>query len=535
MPREPRSRRRDDDEDDDDRPRSRRRRDEDDDDDDRPRRGRRSEPASNPWLIWGPVLGLLLIGGGVGAYFAFKPKKKTDDTSTPVVQNNEERKDATAPKDRFPVKDAPVKNSGPFVPKVEQPPKFPKVEVPPPPKVDDSLVKARDKQVRLDATVTNIERFVVADNERGLGVCWSNFEGGRKNSYFDFFDVTSGKKLGRLDLPDTTQLQSLALSPDGALLLTTEIAVNQLKNVVNVYLLAEKKPLLKNWQPYPKELGGQGLLYADFVRPELLVTVTAKRQVNFWATSDGKEAGSVQVKGTDTGLQFTDPYSHYWKDIALNPDRSVLALWNGGGFTLVDTAGMKELGATEGVTDIASNSMQVVGCCFNPDGQSLVAWITSRKNPNALNPENFLVTFDVGTRKNVKTVQFEAADFLAQVMRFWGPKHILLYRGVPSEGVIINAETGRPVRMLMGPFTGKLSFLQNGSLWYVGSEGNQTPAYANRIDFPEKVLADADPWEPHRAHGTIMKRLWLNAQGASTKPGNPEFRLESSLIRRPKG
>jgi hypothetical protein len=530
MPREPRSRRRDDDEDDDDRPRSRRRRDEDDDDDDRPRRGRRSEPASNPWLIWGPVLGLLLVGGGVGAYFAFKPKQKTDSDSNPsVVQNNEERKDATAPKDRFPVRDGPVKKPGPVIPKVEPQPKFPKLEVPPP-MVDEALVRARDKQVRLDATLSTIERFAVADNERVLGVCWSNFEGGRKNSSFDSFDVTSGKKLGRLDLPDTTQIQSLALSPDGTLLLTTEIAVNQLKNVVSVYLLAEKKPLLNKWQPYPKEPAGQGLLYADFVHPELLVTVTAKRQVNFWRTADSQEAGSVQVKGTGTGLQFTDPYSHRWKDIALNPDRSVLALWNGGGFTLVDTAGMKELGPTEGVGDIASNGMQVFGCCFSPDGRSLVAWVTSRRNPNALNPENYLVTFDVATRKNVKTVQFEAADFLAQVMRFWGPKHLLLYRGVPPEGVILDAETGRPVRMLMGPFGGKFSFLQNGSLWYVGAEGNQTPAYANRIDVPDKVLADADAWEPHRAHGSIMKRLWLNAQGASAKPGNPEFRLESSLI-----
>ncbi len=266
------SKRRRNDDDDDDRPSSRRR------DDDRPRPSRRGEERKNPWIIWGPVIGVLVIGLAVGIYFIAKPKKKNTDTA---------------------------QNSGGPNAKGGEP-------------KDEYLVQTKALRFSADCKPNSIERLLVNDAGDKVGINWASYDATGKKSFLDRFDAKSGNRLNRISLKNIDQVRFMSLSPSGNLLLYTEVALDDgFKKKITVHDLAADKPMVQRNQPYPKGDLTSSMMWADFVANDRILTVSMNRQVKLFSLPDFKEEAAIKVAGNSILLTNEDPYTKYYKDHAL--------------------------------------------------------------------------------------------------------------------------------------------------------------------------------------------------------------------------
>jgi hypothetical protein len=504
------SKRRDDDDIDEDRPRSRRR---SNDDDDRPRRSSNKKAKSNPWIIWGPVIGVVVVGLAVGIYFITKPKKSSTTTSPEVAQQGDYKENPSpfAPKKNPPV-DNPIK--GIF------------------PGNDAHLVQANAVHFRADCAPNKIERIWVNDRGTIAGVAWASFDGGKKNNIVDRFDVKTGNKLGRAELGSLDQMQHMALSPDGNLVLHYENALDDgFKKKVSVYDLAQNKPVVQRVQPYPKGDLTASMYWADFITSDRIVTVSSKREVKVFSLPEFKEESSLKVAGTTFSMGHQDPYTKEYKDVALSADRTKLAIWNGDGFTFVNTMDCKETGKSQGLPEIISPSTEVMGTAFSPNGRQLVSIISSFPKSKGNQRQITLVRWDVDSLQRSGNLQpVHEKVFTGGVLKFWGSKHVLLFNGGIGQALLASVDSAQPVCEVIRPYHGRVAFSRDGSLWYAGGENDQGTAFISRVELPETYAADANVWSANS-----LRRLWLGGEGAKSSPDGVDSRLNLALIPKPTG
>ena len=132
------------------------------------------------------------------------------------------------------------------------------------------------------------------------------------------FDSHSGRILGRAEL--TGLSDPLSLSPDGSRVLTVD---NRDRRRLDVYLTSDTGHVA-GWRPYDKELSDddKGVLWADFLEPDRVLTVNRAGLLVLWSLPDCKAV--YVAEGASEGAPV------------LSPGRKYLATYTGGTLRLLD-------------------------------------------------------------------------------------------------------------------------------------------------------------------------------------------------------
>ncbi len=208
----------------------------------------------------------------------------------------------------------------------------------------------------------------------------------------DRFDLTSGKYLGRADIPSVSEV--VAFSPDASKLLTRTLKTHDRLDVFDV----TGKPIA-GWRPYASDSGeAADVTFAAFIDANKIVTLNKSGRLVLWSLPQVKAIYSV-----NDAFQGTP---------SLSPNRTTLAGFSGDRVRFVDTA----TGELKGEVAIASASVgtriELKASAFRRDGGEW-AGIFSHGN---------LVRVDV---KSGKVVSEFRSPVLANSLEYGAPGYLL--------------------------------------------------------------------------------------------------------------
>jgi hypothetical protein len=318
---------------------------------------------------------------------------------------------------------------------------------------------------------------------------------------------------------------------------------------LTVWSLADGKNLTPDkWAPFPRAGGANEDLYrVEFVAPDAIVAVGTYRSIyryqvpSFEVTAD-RASGADEALGRTAG-PVADNVHRLQYQVAFSADRKRLAVWNGNGYTVVDSRGGAEAFATPGVQQTARElwrgehapeKVRGGAVAFSPDGKVLAA----------------IVSHDFGNRRHLLflwELKGEVADPLnvfeipnnqfndATSLSWWGNRFVVT-GGSKIEGMLIDVRTGLGRRQLMGPEYNRYGFGRDGRLWYAAGPGRLDPATMYVADGPDPdVLKEPDDYEQilELSQEFFLKRLWLEPGGVLRKPARYNADIHKRLIRRP--
>jgi hypothetical protein len=145
------------------------------------------------------------------------------------------------------------------------------------------IVKAPSKSTTLEVPEKDIDLLVVPDSGTTFGILRKKDTG--KTWYFDPYDMTAGRRLGRLEMPDMDAPRYASLSADGKLLLIDEGGgFANSEHFLSIWSIPESKALARKWNPYPRPAKGgfdPPVLYrAEFCGNDKVVTVSTARTMD---------------------------------------------------------------------------------------------------------------------------------------------------------------------------------------------------------------------------------------------------------------
>jgi hypothetical protein len=501
-------------EEDDERQRSRRRQPDDDDDrnDDRPRRRRdedddydRPKKKVHPLLIVGPIAALVLIVAvGVVIYLSTKGKKKG----------------------------GPDGEAG------------------------GDLVKAPVISCPLELPEKDLGILVLPDGGNMFGFLRKKDDkpaAFQKNWTFDMYDMSAGRRLGRIDLSDLDEPRCVSLSPDGKMLMVMEgPAFGPTAPTIRLWSVPDNKPITaQKWNPYPppaKAVFDPPSLYrAEFVSSGKLITLSSARFVDVWPlpTFDPKVVDGISIPSKGDHLGKDDRFGNnsldkFQRQSAFSADHKLLAVWTGSRIAVVGAADGVEVFGTGSLVEQAKEwrwkppeQIKVGAMAFSPDGKILAAMIhhdSGEKN-------RVIGLWDITAKKdpdfiNVRINQLNDAP----AMCWWGNRYIVT-QGAKVEGMLIDVLTKLPKRQLMGPRYGKYGFGRDGRLWYAVSDELKSPATMYVIDgIDADRLIEPDDYEQivELRNDFFMRRLWMEKTGIMRQQADPDPSLrQQRLIRQP--
>jgi hypothetical protein len=463
-----RSRRRDDDEDDayEDRPRKRRRRDDDE----------RDSGGSNTGLIVaGSIVGgLILVGGIIAAVVLSSGKKKKDDDEPPVAQGNQ-----PAPAPGI----VPGIGPGVFLPPKNNPPQTPKKEEPP---------KLGAGVVALPVSNFGITDMAMSPGGGANGrVAILSF--GAKGNAVEVLETATGKSAGRIPIEDPFE-DLIAVGPAGRFVVV--LASDPIEgNTVAAYSAADGK-LQKKFRPYPKKGNGgaPNLIWIAFTAADRLLTADEDGNFDLWSLPQIERIDGVKNKlGAFSRLQL-NIFSKLPMNFALSPNRDVLAIFNGAGFSFHDTATLASLGKTPDFIGKSGNPV-FNGTAFTPDGKQLASFYQSF-DPKG--PETHLHLWNAKTGETVDAGVIPAGN-APQGMAFWGNKHLAYHQGGTSTVRVIDVATKKDVGKVNAEKGKFVTMPPDGDLWAVVAGENRFGSGQQEVSYlvkaaPPAALAPGSEW-----------------------------------------
>ena len=447
--------RRDDDDDDDDRPRRKRRFRDDDDDDHDPKR-KPNTGGISPLMLAGGTACVLFLIGGIGVLVVMMlggdDKPAPDDGPNPPV--------AAANPDKAPPRPGPDPNRPfPAVP-------FPAVPLPganprPQPRPQPRPPVATAWAVPVPVIAPQVNYLVFAGGPDGhTGIVSLNLrEGGYEISVVK---TPTGRAVGttvKVGISDT----GFAVSPDGKWAAVVGSAPGA-GNPVSVYEVATGKEA-KAFTPYPRG-GGAGLRapqlqWVSFVGPDRLLTINEASGFDVWTVPGGERVGGQPGRQGYAGpLLAVNGFTHTPTNFALTPDGKTLALFNGAGFSIIDTATGKETARTPPFMKDRSPA-NFFATAFSPDGARLACFCKTYM------PDKFdgILVWDAKTGKRLTAVSPKGVSS-ASGFAWWGGDHLTLWQGGIASADVLELRSGEVVGKVKFAKTGKVATVPpDGQLW----------------------------------------------------------------------
>jgi WD40 repeat protein len=232
----------------------------------------------------------------------------------------------------------------------------------------------------------------------------------------------------------------------------------------------------------------------------------------------------------------------YQRNLAFTADRTRLSVWNGDGYSFIQSADGVGLTQTPSVSALAKslwpndthlNSTKPEACSFSPDGKTFAAiimndWVGTKKYA--------LCLWDVQNPGDPTKYVMPANQYHESLsIMWWGNKYIAT-QGGQREGMIVEVRTGLAKRQIMVPDHSHASFGRDGRLWYAISAENKDPATIIMVDgLDPDQLSESDDYDQIRELGDefYLRRLWLEPSGVLRKPSRYNPPITKRLIRRP--
>lgn len=453
-----------------------------------------------PWVVFVSVVGVFLTGIGLAIWSSASDSKKDE----PIAHNNQ-----PAP---VPVPVPVQPNPGPR-PARPAPPPLP--EAPPP-------LKAAAIKIPVEYLGLLTERVLLAGpGSQRAGICSRSIEG--KTHYFACFDVPAGKRSSHTELPNLGVLQQMSLSPDGSRLAVVEMMSGQgPESAITIWSLPEGQVLLSRWKPYPGPNSLGVLKKIIFLDANRLLTITTGKQMTLWDLS-GEAVYSIEHKIPGRlDILVEDPHTRQPNNFALSADRGSLALFNGSGFDVMDTATGEARGKTG---DLVGRGASVHGVALDRHAGRLAVYLWVLEKGTL---EDRVVVWNLKTNQQAgsfpirvkKQTTGRVGGWSGNALSWWGQDHLLLWGG-NNNALVLDAATGQPLRELAAPQHGRCGFDDpDGRLWYDVSLHKKAKAYLCAVDFPrEDLQGDAG------LDGEYYKRWWLTDNGIAGEPDANDARL----------
>lgn len=498
--------------DDDDNRRDSRRRPDDDDFEDRPRRRYDDvdEPAGrkkvHPLLIFGPIALVLIVGVGVIIYTATKGKRKGS-------------LDADGGGD---------------------------------------LVKAPVKSCPLELPEKDLGTLVLPDGGNTFGFLrkkGEKFDPFKKDWTFDMYDLSAGRRLGRIDLSDMEEPRSVSLSPDGKTFLVMEgQGFGASPPTISIWSVSENKALARKWNPYPVPAKGgfnaPSVYRAEFVGNDKLITLSTARFVDVWPLPafDPKVVDGVNIpsKGDQLGTddrRGQNTFDRFQRQSAFSADHKLLAVWTGSRIAVIGTTDGAEVFSSGSIEELAKTEwwprtsfpdrVKPTAMAFSPDGKILAALMTHEVGGR----KHVLALWDLKSEKPPSSIDVPTNQLNdAPAIYWWGTRYIVTH-GAKVEGMLIDVLTGQVKRQLMGPRYARYGFGRDGRLWYAVSDELKNPATMYVVDGIEAdKLIEPEDYEQivELRNEFFLRRIWMERPGIMRQQTDPDPSLRlQRLIRQP--
>jgi predicted Zn finger-like uncharacterized protein len=483
-----RSRRRDDDRDD--------RRYRDESDDELPRRKK-----ANPFLIIGPVLGLLVLGAVIFLVVRGLSKKKTG------------------------------------------------------PGDDGEVAKGVLKTITLDVPAKDISQLIVPDSGNQFGLLRNEgTEHFQKKWVFEPYDLAAGRRVGKVSLPEVKDPLAATVSPDGKYVVVTEKGGDPGgEHALWLYSVADGKcltPAHKKWYPFAR--GHQRSLYrAQFVANDRILTLGTDRSFHLYQIPSFDVVKSDQIPGTAERLDHHPgrpmrDWEHRDYQVAFSADRTRWAVWTGDAYAIVDADGVESF-RTPSALQMAQTfwptnrgldrNLRGGGVAFSPDGKTLAGFVQTGSEK-----ERILCLWDATTSQLPETVRMSSAMHNDAVgLRWWGNRYVILtdMRAGFNDFIdpaAVDAKSGMLMKQIMAPPFRKAAFGRDGRLWYAVSDDPTEPARLVVVGPPDADMmeeATGQYEELPNLRDSYLKRLWMEPGGVFKTPKRYNPSLTGGLIKRP--
>jgi hypothetical protein len=416
------------------------------------------------------------------------------------------------------------------------------------------IVKAPAKTCPLEVPERSVGHLVLSDGNLFGLLRRTDNNAVRKTWVFEPYDLSAGRRVGRIELTGVEDPKAFTLSPDGRHLLITEsrgIGWGG-DHWITLWSVKDGKNLTPGkWTPFQRNerrpFDAPALYRAEFAGNERIIALGTNRVFYLYplAKLDEVEQGSVGSRGDPLGKVWgptPDNLHRLQYQVAFTSDRRRMAVWNGDGYSIVGTTDGVEIMRTPSVSHLAKEELwrnlpqpeRVRGgaVAFSPDGKLLAGVIThdfgSRQHVLCLwetNESNRPAYYHIANN------QFNDSTTLS----WWGNRFVAT-GGSKVEGMLIDARTGLGKRQLMGPEYNHFGFGRDGRLWYAASPDRDDPATMYVVDAPDpEALTEPDDYEqiPDLGAEFFLRRLWMEPGGVTRKPVRLNPDLHRRLIRRP--
>jgi len=305
------------------------------------------------------------------------------------------------------------------------------------------------RKIALDAASEQIRLVLFAAPQARQAVVYSEVRGTVFKNVFERYDLATGKKLGTTEIPSPGFLESMSLSPDG-----THLAVS-FGDKIAVWSLAQDREIVgdlvpngasavrSQFQPGPEQIIHGKAALLGLLDNERLLTVHVGGGRTLWQAKDKKEIYSFPSEGGPKRINhLVDIISRRIETLALSPDRSTVAVFNGQSYNLFDTKSGKLLRKTAGLKT-QGNFFSVQATAFSPDNKQLACrCLASFAGPA---PQDALVRWAVATGAEAGRIVF--SDRVSPgSLDWWAADLVLISRRI--EGTIVDLKKGRLVQHL---------------------------------------------------------------------------------------
>jgi predicted Zn finger-like uncharacterized protein len=365
------------------------------------------------------------------------------------------------------------------------PPKdFPVVKAP-------EVFKAPSTRFLTEVPDIHVKDLVFAPQAQQVGLVYTEPVNITRKSV-DLYDPKAGQRVVRLDIGTAPFDQYVDVSPDGTRVGSKETSGFP-DTPLSIWSVPDGKVLFDKWNPYQKanQMGQpfkHQLIWFAFLDRDRLLTVTRRGQYDLAHIGDKRVLYTMPLPpALNRGLQMNG-FSRRPQNVALSPDRKVLALTNKDGFDLIETATGRLLRRTGslGLIGKVGNEWSVG---FSPDGALLAAKLNLFGANNR--QQEYVMVWQVADGKLWKQFPLDQDFTLNGPLAWWGKKHVVLFNGIGKEGRLLDVEKGQYQRQLVLP-PGRGQFgtaAVDGRLWYALSVAHGAPAQIVAVDLPEDELA----------------------------------------------
>jgi hypothetical protein len=359
----------------------------------------------------------------------------------------------------------------------------------------------------------------------------------KQTAQFQAFDLTTGKLLHHLDLPEMRNVTGISLSPDDSRVAFLESSYSNnnvlREHLVHVYSLMDGKALVSNWRPYslPKEnftlaWEDRCLSWVSLLDNQRLLTMTLGLRLELWTLADLRSLYTktwVRKNAQERPMGMVDIHSFMPHTFALSNHRKTVAVDDGLRLTLVDTSTGETAKETEPVIEPKAGFYVFIwGVAFRADDKVLAVHATVGKlGGNGDEADHWLVTLEASTGKRLGAVRFQLRNkesndpVLTCPLSWWGDRHVVLWTAY-DRGCVFELSTGTCLCQLCTTvFYHCDCSCKVGRLWYASGEAKGS-AYHHQLcmlELPVSALAKIAP-EPDG----YVPQWWFTEQGLDTQP-----------------